>query len=99
MNQLVLSAQLVSLAALRHTPAGLPVLDVELKHESELIQHGLPRKVSLSLNARAFGDLIADIQKMDIGACHGFEGFLGSFRNGRGVLFHINRVLPKAALK
>ncbi len=96
MNQLVLSAQLLSLAALRYTPAGLPVLDVSLKHESEFLQHGLLRKVSVSLNARAFGDLIADIQGMQIGSTGCFEGFLGSFRNGHGVLFHINRILPLA---
>jgi primosomal replication protein N len=94
MNQLVLSAQLVSLAELRYTPAGLPVLDIGLKHESELIQHGMARKVAVSLNARAFGDLIVQIQNMEIGAISCFEGFLGSFRNGRGVLFHINRILP-----
>jgi primosomal replication protein N len=96
MNQLVLSAQLESLAALRYTPAGLAVLDIGLKHESELIQHGLARKVSLSLSARAFGDVIIQIQQMEIGASSCFEGFLGSFRNGRGVLFQIQRIIPIA---
>jgi primosomal replication protein N len=96
MNQLVLRAHLVSLATLRYTPAGLPVLDVGLKHESEFLQHGLLRKVSVSLNARAFGDVIAEIRHMPIGSTACFEGFLGSFRNGRGVLFHINRISPIA---
>ncbi|MEP7102565.1 MAG: primosomal replication protein N, partial [Burkholderiales bacterium] len=36
MNRLVLTAQLVERGALRYTPAGLPALDLSLKHESEV---------------------------------------------------------------
>ena len=55
MNRLVLAAQLVERGALRYTPAGLPALDFELKHESELSEDGQPRKVSMEIRAVAIG--------------------------------------------
>jgi primosomal replication protein N len=36
MNRLVLQAQLVERGALRYTPAGIPALDLNLKHESQV---------------------------------------------------------------
>ena len=47
MNRLVLDATLVERAALRYTPAGLPALDLGLKHESTVTEDGQPRKVSM----------------------------------------------------
>ena len=55
MNRLVLSATLVERAALRYTPAGLPALDLSLKHESEVSEDGQPRKVSMEMRAVAIG--------------------------------------------
>ena len=55
MNRLVLTAQLVERGAMRYTPAGLPALDLSLKHESEVTQDGQPRKVSMEIKARAIG--------------------------------------------
>jgi len=40
MNRLVLSASLVERGGLRSTPAGVPVLDLGLKHESQLSESG-----------------------------------------------------------
>ena len=52
MNRLVLSAQLVERGALRYTPAGLPALDMSLKHESEVTQEGQPRRVSMEIKIK-----------------------------------------------
>ena len=57
MNRLVLTAQLVERGAVRYTPAGLPALDLSLKHESEVTQDGQPRKVSMEIKARAIGEI------------------------------------------
>ena len=43
--------------ALRYTPAGLPALDLSLKHESEVSEDGQPRKVSLEIRAVAIGEI------------------------------------------
>ena len=92
MNRLVLTAQLVERAALRYTPAGLPALDLSLKHESEVTQDGQPRKVSLEIRARGIGAITQRLAGLEIGSTHGFAGFLGPQRNGRGVVFHVTEL-------
>ena len=92
MNRLVLTAQLVERGALRYTPAGLPALDLSLKHESEATQDGQTRKVWFEIKARAIGEITQRVAKMELGSSHGFAGFLGSQRNGRGVVFHVTEL-------
>ena len=92
MNRLVLSAMLVERGALRYTPAGLPALDLSLKHESEVTQDGQTRKVWFELKARAIGDITQRVARLELGSMHGFAGFLGSQRNGRGVVFHVTEL-------
>ena len=91
MNRLLLSAQLTERAALRYTPAGLPALDVVLKHESELSENGQPRKVSMEMRAVAIGEVTQGLAAMALGAAAVFAGFVTSARNGRGLLFHITQ--------
>ena len=92
MNRLVLTAQLVERGVLRYTPAGLPALDLSLKHESEVSQDGAPRKVWFEIKARAIGAITQRVAQLDLGSSHGFAGFLGSQRNGRGVVFHVTEL-------
>jgi primosomal replication protein N len=92
MNRLVLSAQLVERGAMRYTPAGLPALDFSLRHESTVTQDGQPRKVSIEVRARAIGDIVARVAALEMGSSQGFAGFLGSQRNGRGVVFHVTEL-------
>lgn len=92
MNRLVLTAQLVERGAMRYTPAGLPALDLGLKHESEVTQDGQPRKVSMEIKARALGEITRRLAALEIGSMHGFAGFLGSQRNGRGIVFHVTEL-------
>ena len=92
MNRLVLTAQLVERGAMRYTPAGLPALDLSLKHESAVVQDSQPRQVSFEIRARAIGEITQRLAGVEIGSTHGFAGFLGSQRNGRGVVFHVTEL-------
>ena len=92
MNRLVLNATLVERGALRYTPAGLPALDLSLKHESEVTQDGQTRKVWFEIKARAIGDITQRVARVELGSMHGFAGFLGSQRNGRGIVFHVTEL-------
>jgi primosomal replication protein N len=94
MNRVVLSGVLVERQALRYTPAGLPALNVSLKHESTLSDDGHPRKVSLEMRAVALGAVTQRLGVMALGTQGLFGGFLASARNGRGVLLHITSVEP-----
>jgi primosomal replication protein N len=77
---------------MRSTPAGLPAFDLSLKHESTVSEDGQPRKVSFEIAARAVGSITRPLAAAEIGSSHGFAGFLGSRRNGRGVVFHITEL-------
>jgi len=92
MNRLVLTAQLVEKNALRYTPAGLPALDFSLRHESQVQQNGTPRLVSVDIRARAVGDITEALNALELGSHHGFAGFLGSQRNGKGIVFHVTEL-------
>jgi primosomal replication protein N len=88
----MLSATLVERGALRYTPAGLPALDLSLRHESQVLQDGQARKVSVEIRARAIGEITRHVSTLELGSEHGFAGFLGSQRNGRGVVFHVTEL-------
>ncbi len=79
-------------SAMRYTPAGLPVLDMLLKHEAEIIQVGQTRRVAFEVKARGIGDITQGLGRLEMGQTHGFAGFLGPQRNGRGVVFHVTEV-------
>ena len=93
MNRLVLTASLVERGALRYTPAGIPALDLNLKHESDVTtQEGSSRKVSVEVRARALGEITHRVAQLELGSEHGFAGFIGSQRNGKGVVFHVTEL-------
>jgi len=94
MNRLVLSAQLVERGAVRYTPAGLPALDLSLKHESQVSEDGQPRKVSMEIRAVAIGAITRQLLPLAIGSNGLYAGFLTASRNGRGLSFHVTEVQP-----
>jgi primosomal replication protein N len=71
----------------------LPALDLSLKHESTVTQDGQARKVSVEIKARAIGaEITQRLASIELGSEHGFAGFLGSQRNGRGIVFHVTEL-------
>ena len=89
----MLTAQITLKGALRHTPAGLPALDVSLKHgSSEVQQLGQTRILGFELRARAVGPLAQPLLQAELGVEHEFAGFLASARNGRGIVFNIQSI-------
>jgi len=78
----------------RYTPAGLPALDLLLKHESEVSEDGLLRKVSLEIKAVAIGAITRPAGALALGCSANFAGFLGATRNGRGLVMHITALEP-----
>jgi len=97
MNRLVLSATLVQRSALRHTPAGLPALDLVLAHASTVSEDGQPRQVSFEMRAVAIGAVTRPLQALALGGQGRVAGFLAAARNGRGWLLHITTVEAAAA--
>ena len=96
MNRMVLSAQLLERGVLCYTPAGLPVIDCRLQHESMITEDGQPRRVCLEIKALAIGAIAKPMGALMLGQAGLYGGFLASARNGRGLLFHITELTPGA---
>ena len=92
MNRLILAAELVERGATRYTPAGLPALDMSLKHESEVMEDKQPRKLQLMMRAVAIGEITRRIAALPLGQPANFAGFIAASRNGRGLVFHVTEV-------
>lgn len=93
-NRLVLRAQMLERGAMRHTPAGLPALDLMLKSDTEVMQDGHPRKVSLEIRAVAIGeDLTRALVGLTLGSVTTWGGFLAPSRNGKGLVFHLTDII------
>jgi primosomal replication protein N len=89
-NQLVLSARIAQAGALRYTPAGVPALDFQLEHESEMNEAGQARQVKVAVRAVAFGGVAETLGRQPIGSNWNFTGFLATPRNGKHPVFHIH---------
>jgi len=88
-NLLRLTACIAELGAPRHTPAGLPALDLRLEHESTVQEAGQSRQARVALKAVALGAVAERLGKQAVGSLWCFTGFLASPRNVKSVVLHI----------
>lgn len=89
MNRLSLTARIAEAGALRHTPAGLPALDLRLEHESTVSEGERGRQVNAVVKAVALGAVAERLARQTLGSSWHFEGFLASPRKGGRLVFHI----------
>jgi primosomal replication protein N len=92
LNRLILAAEVVERGATRYTPAGLPALDLVLKHQSEVTEDGQPRQVAMQLKAVAIGAITRPVAALVLGTPAQFAGFLAASRNGKGLVFHVTEL-------
>jgi primosomal replication protein N len=91
-NRLVLAAEVVERGTMRYTPAGLPALDLQLKHQSTVSEDGQPRQVAMQLKAVAIGAITRPAAALAFGTPAQFAGFLAASRNGKGLVFHVTEI-------
>ena len=94
MNQLVLTARIAEVSPLRYTPAGLPVLELRLEHESEQVEAGTPRTVKTSVKSIAVGLMAERMGHQALDSCWLFKGFLATTRNAKHPVFHLQDFQP-----
>ena len=80
---------MVQVQSLRYTPAGIPVINLVLEHESTVTELDTPRQVKLQLKAVAFGTQAETLSRQGLESVCQFHGFLANARNGKGLVFHI----------
>ncbi len=90
MNQAVLSGYVTALSPLRRTPAGVPVLDFRIRHDSEQMEAGHPRRVEVEVEAVCVGPLAEDIAAAGAEGGGRFAGFLAPRRPGdTRIVLHV----------
>ena len=75
-NAVTLSGELADIEPLRHTPAGLPLLQFRLAHKSLQIEAGFKRQVECEVNCVALGEAATRLARSAAGAEVSVTGFL-----------------------
>jgi primosomal replication protein N len=89
-NRLQLVASVIEREPMRYTPAGVPIVNCVLQHQSEVVEAGAPRQVELTIAALAAGEVSGRLAACEFGATAHFTGFLAKkSRNARTLVFHI----------
>ena len=92
-NRLELTGEVMQIAELRYTPAGIPLLSFVLRHLSEQIEAGMKRKVECEVPVVAMSALAEKTQGIKEGTSVKVSGFLAkrSLKSTQLVL-HINQL-------
>ena len=91
-NQVRLAGTVVAREALRHTPAGVPVLAFTVKHESTQVEGDMPRQVGFEIDAMAMGAVAQGMSALRAGQSVRLAGFLASrSRLSTRVVLHVNQ--------
>jgi primosomal replication protein N len=88
-NRLTITAILAAKEPLRYSPAGVPILNCRLVHQSEQIEAGLPRSVTCEIPAVAVGDIAAKLEMKQPETEWQFTGFLATRRRFETAELHI----------
>jgi primosomal replication protein N len=89
-NQAALSGSLVEKKAKRYTPAGLPVLEIRLAHETQVLEAGIPRTVQFEVKAKAVGEVAERLEKIALDRRLVIQGFLAPAKlHSNQINFHL----------
>lgn len=92
-NSVRLTAVLAGIEPLRHTPAGLPVVEFTLTHASPQSEAGHERTVEFEMTAKAVGDIAGKIAGMQPGRRVEVQGFLNrKHRMSRQTILHVTNM-------
>jgi len=92
-NRLEISGVVTELKALRHTPAGVPVVEFRLKHASERSEAGATRKVNAEIDAVAFEAQARLLAAGTLGRQLKAEGFLcAKNRRSKKPVLHVTDI-------
>ena len=93
LNRIEIAGNLIERLALRYTPAGLPVTECRIRHESEQVEAGSPRRVECEIPAVALGDTAKWLQAATPGTGVKITGFLAAkSRNSKQLVLHIEHI-------
>ena len=90
-NRVELTGVVSSLEALRYTPAGIPIVEFSLTHESTQEEAGKARSVTCEVMAAAAGPVAQRMMQAQLGARIKVTGFLAHRGKSKvQLVLHIN---------
>ncbi|BBO99316.1 primosomal replication protein N [Sulfuriferula nivalis] len=89
-NQVEFSGILIQRDALRYTPAGLPLIECKILHESQQIEANMARQVKVELAALAVGDIAKKLSQLELAQTLSVSGFLAQkSQKSSHIVLHI----------
>jgi primosomal replication protein N len=90
LNRVTLAGQLQAKAALRYTPAGLPVIDLSVRHSGTVVEAQLQRQLDFEIPAVALGDAAQRLERVALGSALQVDGFLAPrSKRSKTLVLHI----------
>ena len=98
-NEVVIDGRLLKRGTLRHTPAGIPALNLMIGHQSIQIEAGGRREARCEVDAVVIGDLAVKLSTQKLNQPLQFSGFLTqhSVKDRRLVLNVVSAKLTGSA--
>ena len=91
-NAVALSGALAAIEPLRHTPAGIPLVNFRLLHKSQQVEGGYKRQVDCEITGVALGEIAMAVARMPQGRLVSVEGFLNrKNRMSAQLILHVTR--------
>ena len=75
-NEVALSGELTGIEPLRHTPAGIPLLNFKILHRSRQLEAGYKRQVECEMSGVAMADVAVAMTRLKPGKMIKVSGFL-----------------------
>ena len=93
-NQTVICGEIIRLGVLRYTPAGVPVIDFVVKHQSRQMEANIARKINCELPTVALGETAKIISEMRLASNVKITGFLNrKNQTNQQLVLHVDSIV------
>ncbi|MCP5246602.1 MAG: primosomal replication protein N [Burkholderiales bacterium] len=93
-NQTVICGEIIRLGVLRYTPAGIPVVDFVVKHQSRQMESNIVRQVNCEMQTVALGETAKIISEMRLASNVKITGFLNrKSQNNPQLVLHVDSIV------
>ncbi|HBV22050.1 MAG TPA: primosomal replication protein N [Nitrosomonas sp.] len=92
-NQAIICGEIVRIGVLRYTPAGVPVIDFVVKHQSHQVEANIARQINCELPTVAMGAKAKTISEMRSGNNIRVTGFLNrKSQTNQQLVLHVDSI-------
>jgi primosomal replication protein N len=92
-NTVTLSGTITAIEPLRHTPAGLPLVRLQLSHGSTQTEAGMQRQVECEVGCVGIGEIATALSRLKPGTALQVTGFLAKkSRVGTQIILHVTNI-------